>query len=212
MVLLNLFLCSTAMTKTLSQMIHFFLMVRSQQWTYVRVVDMKSPSFVCLTSEVRVLFVASCFEVCSQHYGQCLFVSPGPFCLRLSPTKLFGLIPWQPNPVRRSSHYLYRDKINSWEWRLNLILREWSDKLTVLYSPSVITLSNFCDRKPFFSFQHTKAGMCQQTTIKTMNLCKKNPKTHICPNWTCNNVICALVSIIYIWKDSNPLCKQAGQH
>lgn len=148
MVLLNLFLCSTAMTKTLSQMIHFFLIVRSQQWTYVRVVDIKSPSFVCLTSEVRVLFVASCFEVCSQQYGQCLFVSPRPFCLRLSPTKLFGLIPWQPNPVRRSSHYLYRDKINSWEWRLNLISREWSDKLTVLYSPSVITLSSFCDRKP----------------------------------------------------------------
>lgn len=55
-------------------------MVISQQWTSVTVVEMKSPSFVCLTSEVRVLFVASCFEVCSQQYGQCLFVSLGPDC------------------------------------------------------------------------------------------------------------------------------------
>lgn len=55
-------------------------MVRSQQWTSVTVVNMKSPSFVSLTSEVRVLFVASCFEVCSQQYGQCLFVSHGPDC------------------------------------------------------------------------------------------------------------------------------------
>lgn len=109
-VLLNLFLFSAENFISNDKL---FLMVRSQQWTYVTVVDMKSPSFVCLTSEVRVLFVASCFEVCSQQYGQCLFVSPGTFCLRLSHTKLFGLISWQRNPVRCASHYLYQDKINS---------------------------------------------------------------------------------------------------
>lgn len=147
--LLNLFLFSAENFISNDKL---FLMVRSQQWTYVTVVDMKSPSFVCLTSEVRVLFVASCFEVCSQQYGQCLFVSPGTFCLRLSHTKLFGLISWQRNPVRCTSHYLYQDKINSWEWRLNLISREWSDKLTVLFSPSVIRLSSSYDRKPVFVF------------------------------------------------------------
>lgn len=74
-------------------MIHFFLMVRSQQWTYVRVVDMKSPSFVCLTSEVSVLFVASCFEVCSQQYGQCLFVSPRAILSEIVPHQIIWLDP-----------------------------------------------------------------------------------------------------------------------
>lgn len=141
-------------------------MVSSQQWTYVTVVDMKSPSSVCLTSQVRVLFVISSFEVCSQQYGQCLFVSRGPFCPRLSPTKLFGLISWQRNPVRRSSYYLYWDKINSRDWRLNLILREWSDKLTVLYSTSIIRLDGFCDRKSVFVF-FLKISSHQSRNIST---------------------------------------------
>lgn len=34
--------------------------------------------FVCLTSEVRALCLAPCFEVCPQQYGQC------PFCFRSS--------------------------------------------------------------------------------------------------------------------------------
>lgn len=164
-------------------------MVRSQQWTYVTVVDMTSPSSVCLTSEVRVLFVASCFEVCSQQYGQCLFVSPGPICLWLSPTKLFGLIPWQRNAVWRIFHYLYRDKINSRDWRLNLISREWSDKLTALYSPSIIRLNSFFDRKSvlfsFWKFHHTKEGICHQNTIKTMKIFKINtymPNLDMQPN------------------------------
>lgn len=72
-VLLDLFLSSVAAIITLSQMIQHFLTVGFQQWISATVVDMKSPSFVCLTSEVRALFVASCFEVCSQLYGQCSF-------------------------------------------------------------------------------------------------------------------------------------------
>lgn len=47
-----------------------------QQWSWATVVDMTSPSFACLTSEVIALFVASCFEVCSQQHGQCSFCCP----------------------------------------------------------------------------------------------------------------------------------------
>lgn len=107
---------------------------------------MKSLSFVCLTSEVRVLFVASCFQVCSQQYGQCVFVSPGPFWLRMSPTKWFGLIAWQRNPVQRSSHYLYRDEVNSREWRLNLIFER------VIWQVNCVIIAQLLWQKTSFCF------------------------------------------------------------
>lgn len=69
-----------------------------------------------------------------------LFVAPGPICLRLSPTKLFGLITWQLDHVRRSSHYLYLDKINSREWRLNLILREIGHVNCIIFSRALSDL------------------------------------------------------------------------
>lgn len=75
-VLLNLFLSSVAAMITLSQMMQHFLTVGFQQWISATVVDMKSPSFVCLTSEVRALFVASCFEVFFSTVWTMLFLLP----------------------------------------------------------------------------------------------------------------------------------------
>lgn len=43
---------------------------------HVTTANLKSPSFVCLTSEVRALSLASCFEVCPQQHGQCSFCCP----------------------------------------------------------------------------------------------------------------------------------------
>lgn len=116
--------------KTLSQMIVFFFL--NGEISAVDFCDSSryEISFLC------VLNLRGQSIVCSLLFWS-LFstVWTMSFCFpwaRLSHTKLFGSIPWQPNPVWHSSHYLYRDKINSWERRLNPISREWSDKLTVL--------------------------------------------------------------------------------
>lgn len=73
--LLHLFLPSGAGMITLSQMIQHFLTVGFQPWINSRRYEI-SFLCVCVTPEVRALFVASCFEVCSQRYGQCSFCCP----------------------------------------------------------------------------------------------------------------------------------------
>lgn len=132
--LLNLFLSSVAAMITLSQMIQHFLTVGFQQWISATVVDMKSPSFVCLTSEVRALFVASCFEVCSQLYGQCSFCCPWASLSEIVPNQIIWLDHLASGPCSAlfSLSLSRQNKQPRIEAEPDF---ERSDKLTVLYSP-----------------------------------------------------------------------------
>lgn len=96
-------------------------MVEFQGPVYVTAANLKSPSFVCLTSEVRALCVASCFEVCPQQHGQCSFCCPSVILSAIVLHQIIWLdyLAWES--VQRSSPHLYLNKINNWEWRLNMI-------------------------------------------------------------------------------------------
>lgn len=73
---------------TLLHMIFFFYGGISEA-DHVTAANLKSPSFVCLTSEVRALCLATCFEVCPQQHGQCSFCC---FSVILSETVLHQMI------------------------------------------------------------------------------------------------------------------------
>lgn len=107
--------------------------------SHVMAANLKSPSFVCLTSEVRALCLASCFEVCPQQHGQCSFCCPS---VNLSVTVLHQIIwllcwAWLFHDLawgsaQWSSNYIYLDKINrnkslTWfklvlKWHVNTII------------------------------------------------------------------------------------------
>lgn len=99
-----------------------------------------------------------------------LFVAPGPICLRLSPTKLFGLVTWQLECVRRSSHYLYLDTINSREWGLNLILREIEQANCIIFAQAL----SDCDRKPEFLVFSLKIASHQCRNVSAQATKAKN--------------------------------------
>lgn len=85
------------------------------------------PSFVCLTSGVRALSVASCFEVCPQQHGQSSFCCPSgilsesvlqiiwlTYCAWLFHNLALESLLW-------ASNYIYLDKINNWDRMSDLV-------------------------------------------------------------------------------------------
>lgn len=58
-------------------LLHIFLFYgQIAEASHMTTASQKSPSFVCLTSGVRALCLASCFEVCPQKHRQSSFCCP----------------------------------------------------------------------------------------------------------------------------------------
>lgn len=88
----------------------------------VAAANVKSPSFVCLTPEVRPLCLACCFKVCPQQHGQSPFCCPSAIFVWDRPSS--NDLAWSLGTGERAqwvTHYLYLDKTNNPERRLGVI-------------------------------------------------------------------------------------------
>lgn len=89
--------------------------------------SLKPPSFVCITSEVRALCFASCFEVCQTTWTMLFLLLHSHFLWECSShylalaTGLDWFCNLAPGCFQLSSHYIYLAKINSWESGTDLV-------------------------------------------------------------------------------------------
>lgn len=128
-----------------------------QRPVYVTAANLKSLSFVCLTSKVTALCLASCFEVCPQQHGQCSFCCPSVIFVWDRPSSIFlaSLLGMGDCSAAHSLSLSRQNKQLGMEAEPDL---NWSDILTVLCATSnmadpiliLYDFSGFCGRLPVF--------------------------------------------------------------